>query len=119
MNFALSTGAAFGASAFGASAFGDISCAIAPDTISALTAAEIMSFLSICSLQEPFGFRASEDLPCLRQLAKQGTCSEQLEPWLQLRNRFSRRDAEVQRVVRSSNRSGRGRSRRSAKLQPF
>src|SRR5262249_17151907 len=51
MNFAVSCGAAVAASFFAAGGFGDISaCARAPETISALIAAEIISVLSICTI---------------------------------------------------------------------
>src|SRR5262245_36879758 len=52
MNFAVSCGPAVAASFFAAGGFGDISaCARAPETISALIAAEIISVLSICGLR--------------------------------------------------------------------
>src|SRR5262249_31545114 len=85
MNFAVSCGAAsvFAAGAAGAAGgFGDISaCARAPETISALIAAEIISVLSICGLRSCLfrqgtkpslpgnNSRAQSCVPCIGNLA--------------------------------------------------
>src|SRR5437764_13043980 len=68
MNLAVSCGTASG---FAADCFGDISaCANAPETISALTAAEIISVLSIMGLLSSLFRQGKEAFLVRKQLAR-------------------------------------------------
>src|SRR4029453_19278114 len=83
MNFAVSCGAAsvFAAGAAGAAGFGDISaCARAPETISALIAAEIISVLSICGLRSCLFRQGKEAFLAREQLASTVMRSVHWEP---------------------------------------
>src|SRR5262249_60360261 len=78
---AVSCGAAVAASFFAAGGFGDISaCARAPETISALVGAEIISVLSICGLRSCLFRQGIEVFLAREQLASTVMRSVHWEP---------------------------------------
>src|SRR5947209_15327447 len=77
MNLAVSCGTASG---FAADCLGDISaCANAPETISALTAAEIIRVLSIMGLLSSLFRQGKEAFLCSKTTRQESACSVRLE----------------------------------------
>src|SRR5207244_9141251 len=89
MNFGLLTVASLFA--------GGLACASAPETISALTAADIMRVLSICGLQNQFVAQGEKTLSLLWITRQRGPRSRNLELAVHSRNALrsaTRADAE-------------------------